>query len=115
MSLSRKLRNCASASLSLLAVLVAVLPAQAQSGDQIRGGVGQAGDVQQQLARAATVVQEMKADPPMAALLRTAKGVFVVPTLVRGGLGVAARGARASCSQGKERSGAHRCSTTWEA
>lgn len=49
----------------------------AQSGAQEQRGDLRGGDIQQQLSRAATMVRKMKADPTMAALLGTARGIFL--------------------------------------
>lgn len=93
MSSTRKILNYAVASLmSAGAALSLGLPAHAQSGPQAQRGVAQAGDVQEQLARALEVLQTMKADPQLTALLGKAQGVFIVPSYARGGVGLAARG-----------------------
>lgn len=47
---------------------------------------------QRQIDDAAQVVQRMKGDTGMAALLKRAKGVFILPTYGRGALGVGAQG-----------------------
>lgn len=92
MSSNRKILACATASLIAAGALVLALPAHAQSETKDQAGALTGGDIQQQLSRAATVIQQLKADPQMAALLKKAQGVFVVPAHVHAGVGLAARG-----------------------
>ena len=88
-------RGIATASLILLGSAIGFnLPAEAQTtaNQQQRSEAGTG--VQQQIARAATVIEQMKADPKLAPLLKRAQGIFVVPAQTRGGLIVAGRGGK---------------------
>lgn len=49
-------------------------------------------EARQEVMEAVQVVQRMKADPAMAGLLQRAKGVFILPSYGRGGLGVGVQG-----------------------
>ena len=49
-------------------------------------------DARQLVHDAAKTVQEMKRDPKFASYMRQAKGIFIVPTLVRGAFIVGAQG-----------------------
>ncbi len=89
------LRRIATSSLIFLSAAMGLdLPAAAQTtADQQRSSEAGTG-MQQQIARAATVIEQMKADPKLAPLLKRAHGVFVIPAQMRGGLIVAGRGGK---------------------
>jgi SH3 domain-containing YSC84-like protein 1 len=93
------MRNNAKLFAGLLAAapLLAFVPA-AEAANTAAGGTTatqvqiQKNGPSQEIARAVNVINKMKADPKLAALMKKAKGIFVVPEFGRGALVVGARG-----------------------
>jgi len=71
---------------------IGVTAAQASSGAMQDERTEEVRDARELINEAAGIVREMKADPGVLALLRQAKGVYLVPEFGRGGLIVGARG-----------------------
>ncbi|MDQ1812018.1 lipid-binding SYLF domain-containing protein [Massilia sp. CCM 9210] len=93
MTSTPKLLAMASACVMVLGAAPALtLPAHAQTGAAQPASARTSGDVQEQIARSAAAIEQMKADPKVAPLLKVARGIFVVPAYVRAGLGVGVRG-----------------------
>ena len=63
---------------------------KSQLGKAAAGPV-EASDTMQQINNAAQVVQKMTSDPELKKLMQQAKGIFIAPQYVRGGLGVGMR------------------------
>jgi lipid-binding SYLF domain-containing protein len=78
-----------------LSGLIAAAPAFAETNNGSNGGNGNEANSAQQLVNDATnTVQKIKADSHFDALLKQAKGVFIMPTLVKGALVVGGQGAQ---------------------
>jgi lipid-binding SYLF domain-containing protein len=86
-----------------LAGCASTTPAPVQSAAPTSGEVTSA---QQLVNGAAATVEQMKADPRYAALLRSARGVFVAPNVVRGAFVIGGTGARGVLLR-------HEASGTW--